>query len=113
MARSLLAWLAPFALICGVPAAADSDPGPLDRGQEIAAAACIRCHAAPDEEFSRNQQAAPLKRLAAFYPADLKPDAFRDRVKHGHPVAAELDLPQDDADALLAWLLSIQDARTP
>ncbi len=78
-------------------------------GRRLAQMECAGCHAVGAEGASRNAVAPPLRALAERYPGTLLADAFPERMKVGHPAMPEFRLSPSDVDALLSYLLSIQE----
>lgn len=93
----------------------ENDPPQADGAASIAAGRrlaqfeCAGCHAVGAEGASRNAGAPPLRTLAERYPGSLLADAFPERMKVGHPAMPEFRLSASDVDALLSYLLSIQE----
>lgn len=119
MRRLLFAFLAVLAAVActprgGPPIAVRSDTAEereakLAAGQRIAETQCLRCHAVTATALSRNPEAPPLRELAERYPATLLADAFPQRMRVGHPAMPEFPFGDEDIDALLEYLLSIQE----
>ncbi len=78
-------------------------------GRRLAQRECSGCHATATAGESRNASAPPLRALAERYPGSLLVDAFPQRMKVGHPAMPEFRLSPSDVDALLSYLLSIQE----
>jgi len=93
-----------------VPVAmAQNDDAQIAEGRQLAERLCVTCHAVRAEGPSRNAEAPPLRTLAERYPGTLLADAFPQRMKVGHPAMPDFGLSDDQVDALLAYLLSIQE----
>jgi mono/diheme cytochrome c family protein len=95
------------------PQAANAAPQDtqIETGRRLAELNCASCHAVGAEGASRNPDAPPLRRLAERYPATLMADAFPQRMAVGHPAMPEFPFDTAEIDALLAYLLSIQERR--
>lgn len=52
-----------------------------------------------------------MRALAERYPGSLLADAFPERMKVGHPAMPEFRLTPEEIDALLAYLMSIQERK--
>jgi mono/diheme cytochrome c family protein len=83
----------------------------IEVGRRLAERHCASCHAVRESGESRNADAPPLRRLAERYPATLLADAFPQRMAVGHPAMPEFPFDAAEIDALLAYLLSIQERR--
>jgi mono/diheme cytochrome c family protein len=81
----------------------------VDAGRRLAELHCAGCHAPGREGESRNPDAPPLRTLAERYPATLLAEAFPQRMAVGHPAMPEFSFDQAEIDALLAYLLAIQE----
>lgn len=92
--------------------AASADPDALATGRRLAEFECAACHASGARGDSRNPVAPPLRALAERYPGSLLADAFPERMKVGHPAMPAFRLTQEEVDALLSYLLSIQERQT-
>jgi mono/diheme cytochrome c family protein len=91
------------------PLKAASDEESISTGLRLAQRDCSGCHAAGATGESRNADAPPLRTLAERYPASLLAEAFPERMKVGHPAMPEFRLSPSEVDALLSYLLSIQE----
>lgn len=91
--------------------AASIDEGGIAAGHRLAQRDCSGCHATGAAGESRNAAAPPLRTLAERYPGSLLVDAFPERMKVGHPAMPEFRLSPSEVDALLSYLLSIQERR--
>jgi cytochrome c len=90
-------------------AAAPAPVSHVEEGRQLASRLCVTCHAVGDEGASRNPNAPPLRTLAERYPGTLLEDAFPQRMEVGHPAMPEYNLNDDQVQALLDYLLSIQE----
>jgi mono/diheme cytochrome c family protein len=88
-----------------------ADESKIEVGRRLAELHCARCHAIGEQGESRNQDAPPLRRLAERYPGTLLAEAFPQRMAVGHPAMPEFSFDDSAVDALLAYLLAIQDRR--
>ncbi len=79
------------------------------RGERLAQLNCATCHAVGWQDASRNPDAPPLRALSERYPGSLLADAFPERMRNGHPAMPAFHFDQDEIDALLAYLLTIQE----
>lgn len=113
-AASLLVLL--FAAACAqVPSQVANDDSSGDatiaQGREIAVKNCSACHAVDDEVKSPNAEAPPLLSILLRYDSERLAEDFVEGVRVGHDEMPHFDFTVREADALVAYLKSIE--RTP
>lgn len=86
-------------------------PETVAAGAQLARAYCTQCHAVGRTGESPNADAPALRRLHERYPDALLADAFPQRMRVGHPAMPEFRFTDDELDALLGYLVSIQEVR--
>lgn len=91
------------------PAAEAPASSAFATGQRIASRQCVSCHAVGPSGESPNELAPPLRALAERYPGALLPPAFRQRMAVGHPAMPDFKFDDTEIDALLEYLLALQE----
>jgi mono/diheme cytochrome c family protein len=113
--------LAASAALAALTACAAQEPPPetsvnaaelVETGRKLAQLNCAACHATDYGDESRNAAAPPLRALSERYPGALLADAFPQRMRVGHPAMPDFAFTDENLDALLAYLLTIQERRT-
>ena len=84
----------------------------LGRGEAIAENLCAKCHAIGITGESPHPDAVPLRQLSWKYPVDELEQPFLQGIVVGHPDMPEWQFTQQDVDALLAYIESIQEPQT-
>jgi cytochrome c len=82
-------------------------------GHAIAARHCARCHAIEPAGRSRHPDAIPFRRLSELYPLEGLEEALVEGLMTGHSDMPEFKLEPNGANALLAYLQSIQAPADP
>lgn len=84
---------------------------PIDDGRAIAETLCAWCHAIGESDASPNPRAPPLRLILRQYdPSELKEGlAGGERISHPMP---DFQLDPQDADALIAYIRSVQEPRS-
>ncbi len=77
-------------------------------GHAIAEVSCAVCHAIGLTDESPNLTAPPLREVLALYDADALAEDFIDGVRINHSEMPTFDFSPEGADALIAYLRSIQ-----
>jgi cytochrome c len=85
----------------------------LAMGKAIAAEKCQSCHAIATTGASANPRAPPLRTLGVKYPIDTLSEAFAEGIFVGHAGMPEFELEQNQIDALVTYLESIQVGAPP
>ena len=98
--------LATFAMLCTPAAAQDADL--LALGRTIAETNCARCHAIGPEGSSTHPEAPAFRTLSDRYPIASLQEAFAEGIYVGHSDMPAFELDPADAEALLAYISSIQ-----
>lgn len=115
--RSFFSLLTPlFVLLClGQPAAAQSEDE-LDSqaiaaivamGETIADEKCGRCHALGSTDKSPHEEAPPFREVAKRYPIESLAEALAEGILTGHPDMPVIALPDNEIDAFLTYLDSL------
>ncbi len=81
----------------------------FERGQRMASRLCASCHAVGTSGDSHEERAPPLRLLAERYPGALLDDGFRQRMRVGHPAMPDFRFSDEEVDALLEYILAIQE----
>lgn len=85
----------------------------IDRGREIAQAHCASCHALGASSDSPAPEAPAFRTLSQSFRVATLEDALTHGIGTGHPAMPEMQLPQRDVHALVAYLQSIQQTPPP
>lgn len=94
----------------GAPETRAGEAGLIADGRAIADAQCASCHAVGLTGESPRSDAPPLRRVLADYAPDALAEDFREQIHVGHRDMPDFDFGIRGTDALLAYLVSIQDA---
>lgn len=110
---------APATAPTGAPAAADSrdkpplpsdlavDTAAISRGEALANANCLRCHASKPGEKSKNPSAPSFATLFVNYPPDYIAEAFAEGVFVGHGDMPAFEFTASQIDDLVAYLKTL------
>ncbi len=79
------------------------------RGQELLAANCSRCHAVGRTGSSPRADAPPFRTLSRKYPIEGLAEALAEGLYVGHPDMPEFAFEPRDVGAILDYLNSIQE----
>ena len=79
------------------------------RGQELLASNCARCHAVGRTGDSPDPAALPFRTLSRKYPIDSLSEALAEGLSVGHSDMPEFVFNPDEIAAILAYLKSIQE----
>ena len=93
------------------PAAAPA--GAYAEGHAIAARHCAQCHAIGPAGRSRHPEAIPFRRLSELYPIEGLEESLVEGLMTGHSDMPEFTLTPEGANALVAYLQSIQAPEDP
>ncbi len=91
-----------------VASAPELDPDIVAQGREIAERDCAGCHALDAGEESPHVDAPPMTDLLARYDADALAEDLIEGIKLGHEDMPQFDFDVIAADALIAYLGSVQ-----
>jgi mono/diheme cytochrome c family protein len=80
-----------------------------ERGQELLAANCSRCHAVGRTGASPHADAPPFRTLSRKYPIEGLAEALAEGLFVGHPDMPEFVFEPRDVGAILDYLNSIQE----
>lgn len=91
------------------PVAAGPEPASAERGERLAEAYCASCHATGVAGESAHADAPAFRTLAERYPVEGLAEALAEGIVVGHPDMPEFRFEPDEVDALIDYLVSIQD----
>ncbi|MGH1571717.1 c-type cytochrome [Methylobacterium sp. P31] len=80
----------------------------VERGRALARQDCARCHAIGRTGTSPLRQAPPFRTLHERYPVDDLAEALTEGIRTGHPTMPEFRFDPDEAEALIAYLKSLE-----
>lgn len=84
----------------------------IENGRAIAERNCAVCHSIEREGASSLAAAPPLRIALVDFDIEALATDFREHVKVGNEVMPEFDFSPLHSDALMAYLLSIEDVQT-
>ncbi len=93
-------------LTVGGPAAAWDRA--VQRGATLARTHCARCHAVGRDGASPLGVAPPFRELHTRYPVENLGEALTEGIRTGHPSMPEFRFDPDEAEALIAYLKSLE-----
>ena len=102
--RGALAALVLFA-VPGAGLAEESSPS--QKGQEISAKLCARCHSITRDGDSPFAEAPPFRTFAAKWPLESLEEAFAEGIVVGHPAMPEFVFGPEDISNLLSYIGSL------
>lgn len=80
-----------------------------ETGREIAESQCAPCHAIERTGDSPNPDAPPLRTVLADFDIEALATDFREHIQLGNEAMPEFDFDPIATDALMAYLLTIED----
>ena len=80
----------------------------IDTGRHVALSRCSRCHALDNLGHSPLPDAPPMRQMLERYDADMLAKDLIDGIRVGHDGMPEFILQVTEADALVAYLKSLQ-----
>lgn len=80
----------------------------VERGRTLARTQCARCHAVGRTGASPLRQAPPFRTLHQSYPVEDLGEALTEGIRTGHPSMPEFRFDPDEAEALIAYLKSLE-----
>ena len=95
-------------LLIALPAAAQALDARAKRGETIARTNCARCHAIDRVGASPLPDAPPFRALHRRYPVTDLAEALAEGITTGHPTMPEFRLDPDEAQALIAYLQTLE-----
>ncbi|MER2252841.1 cytochrome c [Methylorubrum podarium] len=95
-------------LLTLLPVAAAALDARARRGETIARTNCARCHAIGRVGASPLAEAPPFRDLHRRYPVTDLAEALAEGITTGHPAMPEFRLDPDEAQALIAYLRSLE-----
>ncbi|AWN39754.1 c-type cytochrome [Methylobacterium durans] len=101
------------ALVAGAVVILWAAPAPAQearvrRGETIALTTCARCHAVGRVGVSPLAEAPTFRTLHRRYPVEDLGEALAEGIASGHPAMPEFRFDADEADALIAYLKSLE-----
>ncbi|MEE7456209.1 cystathionine beta-lyase [Methylorubrum populi] len=108
MRASILATLLLSSLPALLPVAAQALDAGAQRGATIARTHCARCHAVWRVGGSPLAEAPPFRLLHRRYPVSDLGEALAEGITTGHPTMPEFRLDPDEAQALIAYLETLE-----
>jgi cytochrome c len=93
--------------LAGLAVPAVAQVSVIERGADIAARQCARCHAVGRSGDSPMSLAPPLRELSRRYPVDNLAEAFAEGIVTGHPAMPRFTFEPREIDALLAFIDSL------
>jgi cytochrome c len=99
-----------FSLLAGLTAAGPTAQAqdPVLHGRALVAEFCGRCHAIRSVGKSRHPSAPPFRTLGRNFDLDQFPRLLERGISAGHPDMPEIKFSIDDANAVVAYLRTIQ-----
>ena len=94
-----------LALLAGPAAAWDRQ---VQQGETLARTNCARCHAVGHIGESPLRAAPPFRELHTRYPVEDLGEALTEGIRTGHPSMPEFRFEPDQAEALIAYLRSLE-----
>lgn len=111
-----IAFVAIAIVAASAGAAAENKPETTEmvraRGAEVAQQYCGACHAIGRTGESANQKSPVFRTILAKQPAGAIAEDLREGLLIGHKSMPRIQLPDDDVDALMAYLISIQETES-
>jgi len=95
-------------LLCLAAAPAAAWEARVERGRALARSECARCHAVGRTGASPLRQAPPFRTLHKRYPVDDLAEALTEGIRTGHPSMPEFRFDPDQAEALIAYLKTLE-----
>jgi cytochrome c len=83
-------------------------PDPVKDGRRLVETHCAVCHAIGRRGASANSEAPPFRRLAARYPVEQLQEALVEGILVGHPAMPDFAFSPDEADAIIAYIRTVQ-----
>ena len=80
----------------------------IQRGQQLVAKNCARCHAIARTGNGAHPQAPAFRTLGSRYPIDSLAEGLVEGFSSGHPDMPEFMFALEDATAIIAYIKSIQ-----
>lgn len=80
----------------------------VQQGETLARTNCARCHAVGRAGTSPWRDAPPFRELHKRYPVEDLGEALTEGIRTGHPSMPEFRFEPDQAEALIAYLKSLE-----
>jgi cytochrome c len=80
----------------------------VKQGETLARTNCARCHAVGRAGASPLWEAPPFRELHTRYPVEDLGEALAEGIRTGHPSMPEFRFDPDQAEALIAYLKSLE-----
>lgn len=112
MSKRIVTWahqtaIATLLVFATAGAATAEESSPSQKGQEIAAKLCARCHAIARDDESAFAEAPPFRTFAAKWPLESLEEAFAEGIVVGHPAMPEFQFGPEDIQNLLSYIGSL------
>lgn len=91
-----------------VRTSAAPDPELVAAGRTIAVMRCSRCHAIDTLSRSPNPDAPPIAKLMERYDDQMLANDLAEGIRIGHASMPEFVMPMNEAEAVVAYLMSIR-----
>lgn len=111
--RTLLAPIFALTLAACATENQSSQQNLVERGRTLARINCADCHAIGAADQSPAPEAPAFRTLHEKYRVDSLQEALAEGISVGHPAMPEFMFTPEDADAMIAYLQSIQAGPPP
>lgn len=101
--------IAGLTVLLGSMPASLADEASIASGKALAERICARCHAIGTEGESTHPDAPPFRTLHERYPVETLEEALTEGIVTGHPDMPEVSFEPDDAEAVIDYMISIQE----
>ena len=105
--RLCQAGLAAFLLMGATGTVLAEESSPSEKGQQLAAQLCARCHSITRAGESPMAEAPPFRTFASKWPLESLEEAFAEGIVVGHPAMPEFVFGPHDIQNLLSFLDSL------
>ncbi len=96
-------------MLLAVTPASRADEASIASGRALAERICARCHAIGTEGESTHPDAPPFRILHGRYPVETLEEALTEGIVTGHPDMPEVSFEPQDAEALIDYMISVQE----
>jgi mono/diheme cytochrome c family protein len=107
--NNIRAFLSITAIMASAATAQAAQIGSVEQGSAIARERCAECHLTVKENGSSTNEKAPTFARIANVPG-MTADALRAALNTSHSTMPNLVIKDDDADSLIAYILSLRDS---
>ncbi len=98
-----------FYMLLATSAAADADTA--EKGKNLLAMYCARCHATGRTDISPMTKAPPLRDIYRQYPIERLEFELSEGIGSRHPAMPQIQFSTDQIDRILSYLESIEPAK--